>query len=30
VLRFGQVGRDGAIISVERLLASPVQMRERD
>ena len=30
VLRFGQVGRDGVIISVDRLLASPIQMRERD
>ena len=30
VLRFGQVRRDGTLISVDRLLASPVQMRERD
>jgi len=30
VLRFGQVRGDGTLISVDRLLASPVQMRERD
>ncbi len=29
VLTFGQVRRDGSLISVDRLLASPVQMRER-
>jgi heterodisulfide reductase subunit A-like polyferredoxin len=28
VLRFGQVRRDGTLISVDRLMASPVQMRE--
>jgi len=29
VLRFGQVRRDGALISVDTLMASPVLMRER-
>ena len=29
VLRFGQVRRDGSLISVDALRASPVQMRER-
>ena len=28
VLRFGQVRRDGTLISVDRLMASPVQIRE--
>jgi polyferredoxin len=28
VLTFGQVGRDGSIISIDSLAASPVQMRE--
>jgi len=30
VLRFGQVRRDGSLISVDSLVASPVQMREKD
>jgi hypothetical protein len=30
VLRFGQVRRDGSLISVDSLMASPVLMRERD
>ncbi|NOT34419.1 MAG: NAD(P)-binding domain-containing protein [Candidatus Eisenbacteria bacterium] len=30
VLTFGQVRRDGSLISIDSLLASPVQMRERD
>jgi NosR/NirI family nitrous oxide reductase transcriptional regulator len=29
VLTFGQVRRDGSLISVDGLMASPVQMRER-